>query len=174
LVRPTQKELENKTKELEQSNQQVSNLITQLNKFNSDLLNVKESSQFEIVRLKTENENYKKQRDSRPDITFTDYQQLLNDKNNATLTIQGLEKNLNNTRVEFEKYQNATDQIIIEKDNKIKKLQTDLTPWLDVFNNQTASQVKAGLDNKVKDYNTLEQAKLELEKKLSTKQTKIE
>jgi hypothetical protein len=174
LARPTQKELENKTKELDRSDQQVGNLITQLNKLNSDLITLKESSQFEIVRLKTENENYKKQRDSRPDITFTDYQQLLNDKNNATLTIQGLEKNLNNTRVEFEKYQNATNQTIIEKDNKIKELQTDLTSWLDVFNNQTASQVKAGLDNKVKDYNTLDQAKLELEKKLSTKQTKIE
>ena len=78
-------------------------LTNQLNKLNTDLLSVKENSRFEITRLKSENKNYQKQRDLRPDITFTDYQQLLTDKNKAALTIQELKKNLNTAQTDLTK-----------------------------------------------------------------------
>jgi len=92
-------------------------LTNQLNKLNTDLLSVKENSRFEITRLKSESKNYQKQRDLRPDITFTDYQQLLTDKNKAALTIQELEK-------------------------KLEYYSDWLTKWTNAFNNQTASEVK--------------------------------
>jgi hypothetical protein len=76
---------------------------------------------------------------------------LLTDKNQANLTIQGLEKNLNSTQAEFEKYQNTTAKAITQKDTKINELQIDLTKWLETFNNQTASEVKASQDKLASD-----------------------
>jgi chromosome segregation ATPase len=66
---------------------EVDLLTTEINKVNNDLLILKDQFKrpkgFEIARLKTESKIYKQQRDSRPNISFLNYQQLLVDRDNA-------------------------------------------------------------------------------------------
>jgi len=55
------------------------------------LLSVKETDKFEIERLKFESKNYKKQRDSRVNIAFSDYEDLVQENKdlaNQTATLQ--------------------------------------------------------------------------------------
>ena len=79
---------------------ELDNLTTEINKLNDDLLTVKDSNKFEIARLKSENKIYKKQRDSRPDISFTEYQQLLVKNEGQKEEITELQKRPDITKTE--------------------------------------------------------------------------
>jgi len=71
---------------------ELENLTTEINKLNDDLLTVKDSNKFEIARLKSENKNYKKQRDGRPDISFSEYEELLAEQKRQKGEITELQK----------------------------------------------------------------------------------
>jgi chromosome segregation ATPase len=100
------------------TNQQIEldNLVTEINKLNDDLLIVKDRDKLEITRLKSENKNYKKQRDGRADITFAEYEELLTEKGNLNATLTKVTQNL----TEAESKITERDEVIgkLEEDNK--------------------------------------------------------
>jgi len=109
LARPTRKELEGKQKEVNQ-------LTTEINRVNDNLLTLKEGDRLEIARLKSEGKNYKKQRDSRTDISFTEYEELLTEKGNLNTTLTETIQNLTDARSEITERDGAIGKL--EEDNK--------------------------------------------------------
>ncbi|MCE8162994.1 MAG: hypothetical protein I3273_00455 [Candidatus Moeniiplasma glomeromycotorum] len=114
-LRPTRKELTDKQNELEK-------LADQINLVNQDLLGLKDSSRFEIARLKSENKNYQRQRDSRPDISWDDYQKLLFAETDSVLTNRNLSKSLEMAQDRIIKLEQELNQGSVQ----IKNLQTQL------------------------------------------------
>ena len=135
-------------------NQTTTQLNQQLNQINNDLLNLKERDRFEIIRLKSENKNLQEQRDSRPDISFTEYQQLLVKNEDQQAEITKLQKRPNITRTDWEKdwSQRPEQEVYQETKESLEKAQKKvkiaekfgLTDW-ENWENQTQSETLLNL-----------------------------